>query len=189
MIKNNLHGLVLTGGQSKRMGVDKSQLSYHGMPQKDWLHALLLKFCDKVFLSVREIKSDEKLPQIEDIHPFSSPINGVISALEKFPDKAWLVVSCDMPFIDEATLSHLISHRKKEVLVSCFRDNEDKYPEPMIALWEPESLPFLRNFIENDIRPRRFILSNPSNIIQIPDKKSLRNINTREEYNQALREL
>ena len=32
-----IKGLVLTGGKSTRMGTDKSELNYHGKPQKEWL--------------------------------------------------------------------------------------------------------------------------------------------------------
>ena len=189
MIKNNLYGLVLSGGQSRRMGRDKSRLSYHGTSQREWLYHLLRNVCEKVFISVKEKEKEEHLPQIPDMHTFGSPLNGIISALEQHPEKAWLVVSCDMPFLDISILKHLIDHREKEAQVTCFMDSDNQNPEPMIAIWEPNCIPSLRNFIKKDVRPRSFIRSHIANIIQISDKKALTNINTESDYKKAVDDL
>ncbi|MFT5737968.1 MAG: molybdopterin-guanine dinucleotide biosynthesis protein A, partial [Maribacter sp.] len=38
MISNaKIYGLVLAGGKSTRMGVDKGLITYHGLPQRDYL--------------------------------------------------------------------------------------------------------------------------------------------------------
>ena len=47
-----LHGLVVCGGQSTRMGMDKSQLQYHGVPQREWLYELLQPLCEDVYISL-----------------------------------------------------------------------------------------------------------------------------------------
>ena len=44
-------GLILAGGSSSRMGYDKSEIQYYGMPQYQRLNNLLLNHCDTVFLS------------------------------------------------------------------------------------------------------------------------------------------
>jgi molybdopterin-guanine dinucleotide biosynthesis protein A len=54
----SMNGLILVGGQSVRMGTDKSQLSYHGKPQWQYLYDLLLPFCQKTYLSCRQNQKD-----------------------------------------------------------------------------------------------------------------------------------
>lgn len=49
-----IKGLVLTGGRSTRMGRDKSQLNYHGKPQKEYVKGLLEKEGIETFYSIRE---------------------------------------------------------------------------------------------------------------------------------------
>ena len=54
-----LNGLVLAGGKSTRMGKDKGQISYHGIPQSTYLYNLLKDICDNTFLSIREDQQNQ----------------------------------------------------------------------------------------------------------------------------------
>ena len=49
----NSKGLVLTGGKSTRMGTDKSELNYHGKPQKEFIKKLLEQEGLKTYYSVQ----------------------------------------------------------------------------------------------------------------------------------------
>ena len=60
-----LHGLVVCGGQSTRMGMDKSQLQYHGVPQREWLYELLQPLCEDVYISCNA----EQAAEIGDSYP------------------------------------------------------------------------------------------------------------------------
>ena len=188
-IEKGLYGLVLSGGESKRMGKDKSKLSYFGISQREWCYGLLGKFCEKVFISVKTYEEDETLPQVEDRFSFRSPLNGILSAMEASPGKAWLAVSCDMPFLNEEAVGFLLNQRDDSSLVTCFLDSDDKYPEPMVAVWEPECLPLLRVFSKESVRPRKFISENSSNMVLAPEKRWLTNVNTDEEYRKVLSQL
>ena len=50
---NDIMGLVLAGGRSQRMGMDKGMLQYHGKPQREYLYEQLEPICSRVFLSIR----------------------------------------------------------------------------------------------------------------------------------------
>ncbi len=45
--KPDIYGLILTGGFSKRMGMEKAQLNYHGKPQFSYLFELIKPFCEE----------------------------------------------------------------------------------------------------------------------------------------------
>ena len=51
---DKLYGLVLSGGKSTRMGTDKGLITYHGIPQREYIYKLLEEVCDATFLSIRD---------------------------------------------------------------------------------------------------------------------------------------
>ena len=111
-----LLGLVLAGGESRRMGVDKGTIRYHGVPQRLHAAGLLARHTESVFVSVRP----DQLPTLEpalapmlDPAPGLGPMAGLLAAIGHRPDAAWLVVACDLPFLDEATLAALVAGRKE----------------------------------------------------------------------------
>jgi molybdopterin-guanine dinucleotide biosynthesis protein A len=133
-----IHGLILAGGRSSRMGRDKSLIPFHGKPQREYLAELLANYCDNVFLSRK--KNDGVFPTfktIPDNYPTDSPLNGILSAFDVHPDVAWLTVPVDMPWVDSKTITSLISNRDIYKAATCFLDSDGKNPEPLLPLWEP----------------------------------------------------
>ncbi len=105
-----LYGLILCGGQSSRMGEDKSMLDYHGLPQREYLFALLQRFCVRVYTSCRAEQSiPANLNPLPDVLAIKGPMNGIVSAFRAHSHTAWLVVAVDMPFIDDAAIQRTVS--------------------------------------------------------------------------------
>ena len=79
-----MNGLVLAGGESTRIGMDKAIIDYHGQPKYIHVYKLLEKCCDQVFVSSKEKRYP--LPTILDLPEFHSLglIAGVFSAFEEF---------------------------------------------------------------------------------------------------------
>lgn len=179
------YGLILAGGQSSRMGKDKSALNYHGQPQLEFLFNLLRKLVEKTYVSVRKGQSVSFTDQvIEDRFSTKGPINGILSALSAWPDKSWLVLAVDLPFISQQTIEQLIEGRDKTSLATAFATKESGLPEPLVALWEARSRPILKKFhIDEDMRcPRKFMLSHQVHLIHPTDDRELYNANYPEEY-------
>ena len=122
-----LHGLILTGGRSTRMGQDKSQLIYHGKPQREHLTELLTPYCEVVFWSVNADQAVESTaanqPVVVDRFDFPGPLNGILSSFAHDPSAAWLVVACDMPLLTTRSLDALLRGRNpaKRATVSMIR--------------------------------------------------------------------
>lgn len=179
-----LFGLVLAGGISNRMGKDKSELDYYGVPQKDYAFQLLESICEKVFTSInRDASLSSFKNPIKDRYPINSPLNGILTAFHHSPKKAWLTLPVDMPAVDLATLQLLLSHRNINKMATCFYDSEGNQPEPLLAIWEPMAFESLMAFYQNGKKsPREFLTMSDVEILQVPDKKVLRSINTQEEF-------
>ena len=183
-----LNGLVLTGGKSSRMGSDKGGLVYARLPQLEHLFHALSTVCDNVYFS--DAKDAEPRPNaIRDRFDIKGPMNGILSAFHQSPDSAWLIVAVDMPLVDENVLKFLKVHRDRSKIATCFYNEQERFPEPLLTLWEPAAFPLLQKFYNaGRISPRDFLKKNDINLLLPEDPKILLNINTPEDF-QKFRDL
>lgn len=187
-----IYGLVLAGGASKRMGVDKATLSYLGKSQLQRAFELLQPLVAKTFVSVRAEQRDEPtragLPQIVDAaeHAGLGPIAGIAAAQAQHPDVAWLILACDLPFASEAALRFLIEHRNAQHMATAYRSSHDDLPEPLCAIWEPASRAPVASWIAAGKQcPRKLLINSDALLLVQPDPQTLDNVNTPDEYRNA----
>ncbi len=181
---NGLYGLVLAGGQSSRMGVDKSLISYHGLPQKDYAFHLLDDFCEQVYTSVSDSAIHQgALNEIRDKFSLSTPLDGILSAFAEHSNVAWLSLPVDMPLVDHDILAFLIKNRDENKVATCFMDTDGKNPEPLLVIWEKSASKLLHAYYKQGKKsPREFLLSADIKLLEVPRKNALRNVNTPQEW-------
>ena len=188
MIYTDVYGLILAGGKSVRMGTDKGLLDYKGKPQREYLFDLLSKLCEHVFTSCRKEQNvPSSLNPITDKFDYTGPINGILSGLQTNPEKAWLIIAVDMPFVDQPSLEFLLKNRQKNKVATCFLHEPENFPEPLLTLWEPAAYPLLVSYAAGgNISPRLFLESNPVGVLKPPEKKILSNINYKKDMGPLL---
>ncbi|TLF40379.1 molybdenum cofactor guanylyltransferase [Maribacter aurantiacus] len=189
-----MYGLVLSGGKSTRMGQDKGLISYHGVPQREYLYRLLEDVCDKTFMSVRHDQQGDIPPTLNTIldkDEFRGPYNGLLSAHKEYPGVAWLVLACDLPLIDKESLMELIGKRDTKKMATAFAQRENPLPEPLCAIWEPEALRTSIAYLEagNGTCPRKFLINNDVLLVFPKRPEVLLNANSQEEYKEAVQKL
>ncbi len=182
-----IHGLILAGGSSSRMGRDKAALVYDGRRQLDRAFELAGRHVSQVFVSVRSSQAEDpdraRRPLIVDSAEGEGPIVGIRSALAAFPDAAWLVLACDLPFLSDAAIRQLLAGRDPSVLATAFRSAHDGLPEPLCAVWEPAARDALTLYQSTGGRcPRKFMMRHPVKLLEPEDPRALDNINTPDEY-------
>lgn len=181
-----LYGLVLTGGMSTRMQKDKAKLVYHDKPQAQHCFELLSRFCSRVFVSNRQTQaadaSAHALPQIHDVFTGFGPIGGILSALKGHPCAAWLVIACDLPLIDDATIADLLAARNPFKLATAYVGSSE-FPEPLCAIYEPKSVYRLMAFLAAGIHcPRKVLINSDTKLATLRNPNALDNANSPEEY-------
>jgi molybdopterin-guanine dinucleotide biosynthesis protein A len=186
-----IFGLVLAGGRSTRMQRDKAALTYRGRTQLEWAVSLLQPHAERVFVSVRPDQTDEptraRFEQIVDSAQNLGPIAGIMAAQAKYPHAAWLVLACDLPFLDGGTLTNLIGARQPKCLATAYRSSHDGLPEPLCAIYEPGSRePLIAHVASGKICPRKFLINADVELIDEPNPQALDNVNTPEEYGSAI---
>ncbi|MEO1011711.1 MAG: NTP transferase domain-containing protein [Bacteroidota bacterium] len=194
ILADSLYGLVLSGGQSSRMGRDKGLITYYDKPQREYLYQLLDALCQKTFMSVRSEQRDKipsKFNVILDEDKFRGPFNGLLSAHLQFPKAAWLVLACDLPLIDSIALRRLISERDITAMATAYALKDNPLPEPLCAIWEPESLVRAKTYLEDGKGscPRKFLIHSRIKLVFPKNPQVLLNANSHEEYRMALEKL
>ena len=192
ILAGKLYGLVLSGGRSTRMGKDKGLINYHGIPQRDYIYNLLNEVCDETYMSIRKDQVDEipkNVKVIVDENVYKGPYNGILTAHRQFPDVAWLVLACDLPLIDAASLRELIASRNSTKLATTFVLKENPLPEPLCAIWEAEGLKLSVDYMNSQQGncPRKFLINNEVELVFPKDEKVLLNANSENEYQEALK--
>jgi molybdopterin-guanine dinucleotide biosynthesis protein A len=196
----SVFGLVLAGGQSTRMKRDKATLAYHGgKTQLERAMELLGPRVKRAFVSVRPGQTDPvraRFEQIVDTREGLGPIAGITAAQARYPDAAWLVLACDLPFLEAATLDYLLAERDPMRQATAFRSSHsgnpkhNGLPEPLCAIYEPSSREaILAHLASGKDCPRKFLIKGDTKLIDQPNPRALDNVNTPEEYGSAMTSL
>lgn len=190
-----LRGLVLAGGLSQRMQTDKGRLRYgaQGREQREVAAALLAEVCQDVFVSCRADQAAELpsgLQPLPDTFLGLGPVGGILSAFQRDPNAAWLVLACDLPFLTATTLRELVAGRQPSRLATAFRSPDNEFPEPLITIFEPRAYPELLRFLSLGYScPRKMLINSDVEVLPTPTAGELRNVNTPAQREEAQSEL
>jgi molybdopterin-guanine dinucleotide biosynthesis protein A len=135
-----LSAILLAGGLSRRMGVDKATLHVSGEPLWKWQVGLLGNLRpDAVWISARTVPSwcPPGIEVVLDAQPSCGPLSGVVAGLRRLQTSHLLVLAIDLP---QMTPEHL---RK---LWGLARPGSGVIPlhgdhfEPLCAIYSAEAL-------------------------------------------------
>lgn len=141
---------IQAGGQSSRMGEDKSFVLYNGRPMIETVLAQVAGLGEQLFIVTNNPEPYAYLgvPTVSDIFPDHGPLGGIHTAIAHASHPHTLIVACDMPWLERPLLQYLISLRQTaDVVVPLW----DKFPEPLHAVYSKVCLPA----IEENLQAKR----------------------------------
>lgn len=172
-----LRAVVLAGGRSSRMGRDKALLDLGGETLLERTVRLLREFVDDVRVAVQPGAVPDavraRFPLVSDPAPDLGPAGGLLAAHAADPAAAWLVVACDLPGLDRATLAGLVAGRDPARGATAYGQVGSPDPEPLCAIYEPATLARLSG--QPALSPRRLLTTN---IRLLPATATLASANT-----------
>jgi molybdopterin-guanine dinucleotide biosynthesis protein A len=183
------YGLVVCGGQSSRMGTDKSMLQYFDKPQRYHVYDILLSFCEKVFISCNEQQSTT----IETGYEFITdditlgdigPMAALLSAIALYPKKNLLLIGCDYPFLKTNELEIFSAHCKNAP--AAFYNKTDDVYEPMLGWYPYDCFDELKRMYESKEFSLQYFLKSAQAVKYLPtDINCIQSIDTPEAYKTA----
>lgn len=179
--KNNITGIILAGGKSTRMGVDKGFVQWKGRPFVQ--HSIIAL---KPLVSKMIIVSDHSLydrlsyKRVKDSIQGAGPLSGLYSGLKESETELNLVLSCDVPLITSNILEKLVAAYHKGVdAVVCSADDKIM---PLVALYHKDCYKVCKALLDSGERRMMQLLDKLPNtryvILKEIEAKNVRNINS-----------
>lgn len=194
-----LGGIVLCGGRSTRMGTSKADLPFGPETMLQRVVRLLGEVADPL---VAVAARDQVLPALppatiitRDEREQRGPLEGLRAGLKALPvsiDAAY-VTSCDVPLLAPGFVTRMLELLEDHDIAVM---EIDGFPHPLSAIYRRSVLPKVEALLEQD-RLRPVFLFDASRTRRVkpaemaaadPGLRTLRNLNTPEDYRQALSE-
>lgn len=185
---NAISFLILAGGKSRRMGVNKADLDFNG---HTFLETLIIKARSMGFSDIiisgypHEIMG---ITPIMDEFPDCGPLGGMYSSFKSAQNKFCFIITVDVPDLVEETIFALIDeHRKKGNAITLLSQNDK--PEPLIGVYPTNCFEKIHPLITNGItKVFRLIDQYDYKIFKTPNENApMENINTPDDYNRFLK--
>lgn len=192
-------GVVLCGGQSKRMGQPKAWLPFHDELMLPRVVRLLSEVVAPLVVVAAPDQDVPPLPSeiaiVRDEERERGPLQGLAAGLAALNGRADAVYlsSCDVPFLKPAFVSRVIALLGDASI--CVPRVGD-FHHPLAAVYRLDVLDAVQQLLHNNrLRPVFLFESVPTRVVGAdelrdvdPTFQTLRNLNTPEEYQAALAE-
>ncbi len=192
-------GIVLCGGRSQRMGRPKAWLPFGGELMLPRVVRILSEVVQPVVVVAAPDQDVPPLPTnvaiVRDEEKGRGPLQGLaagLRALQGEADAAYLS-SCDVPFLRPAFVRRLIALLGEHAI--CVPHAEG-FHHPLAAVYRLDVAEVVSRLLaQNRMRPVFLFEEVPTRVVEAgeladadPTFQSLRNLNTPEEYDAALRQ-
>lgn len=180
-----LIGLVVCGGNSSRMGEDKSMIRYHQLPQCLHIYHQLEPFCKEIWIAGNESQStliDPAYNFMADSVSFGGhgPISPLLTAFEKFLGAHFLVIGCDYPMLQNDDIDALVNNRENNFDAVALFDAEENIFDPLLAIYENSFKEKLfENYREQQYSLQKILKAVKTKKVILPHK--IKSIDTKEE--------
>ena len=190
-------GIVLCGGKSTRMGVPKATLPFG---PETMVQRVIRLLGTQVNPIVTVAAADQALPPLpadvivaRDEREARGPLEGLRAGLKALPESvdAAYVTSCDVPLLVPAFVEHMLGLLGDHDIAVM---EIDGFTHPLSAVYRRSVLPHVESLLAQDrlrpvflfdaVKTRR--VSPDEMRVADPDLRTLRNLNTREDYEAAL---
>ena len=183
-------GVVLAGGQSRRMGRDKALVDVDGVAMAIRVaEAQRSAGCADVVLGGASARAVDGLglEVLREAHPGLGPLSGIDAGLNAALDRGhdlMMCCPCDVPDVTSAQLTPLVEAMSDPSIdVACVVS--DRGLEPLVSLWRAQSCcPVVReSLLNSDLAVRRVLGSLNMVTVSVTSPDAVANMNTQSDLN------
>lgn len=174
-------GLVLAGGQGRRMGgVDKGLQAWQGRPLVAHVLEALRPQVSRVLISANRhldqyaAWGDPVLPDPPGL-AFAGPLAGLLAGLQAVPEDAWLLTApCDSPRLPADLATRLLRAAEPHGLAYAQAEREHPTHALLHARWRE---PLARHLQSGGRAVLRWMQGEPHGVARFDDEAAFRNFN------------
>lgn len=183
-------GAVLAGGQSGRMGRDKSLLPIHGRTMLEHILGQIRPITDELIIGANDATryAFTGIPVIEDQVPGQGPLMGILSCLQASHHERVFVTACDIPDLPENFVRMMLRRAMTADLV--MPRNSEGQEEPLMAVYRKNLIPAARAALAQGKRRIVALFEEPGvrvAFVNMPPGDWYQNLNTPADYEKILK--
>ncbi len=171
---NDITGVILSGGKSSRMGINKSFLKLGDMTIIEHIIKLMKSNFGELLLITNSPSeySSFQLPMYEDIYKWNIPLAGIHSGLYYSRTESIFVISCDVPLMTTEMIQYIVDYKSEKPIKFCVAAG---YHQPLVGVYNKGLIPEIEKFFSiNSVNDKSFhqFLKNVAAEIIIPEDLS-----------------
>ncbi len=181
---HNITGIILAGGKSTRIGTDKAFLKLNGITFIEHIAKSISPFVNEIIIVSNNTAYDKLgYKRVEDLIKDSGPLAGLYTGLHYSKTAYNLVLSCDVPLVNDRVLNTLIDgiDGTSEVIQLKSLDRTI----PLIAIYKKECITKCLELLnKGERRLRAFVSKLNTKTITLKSDLDIyvKNINTLEQF-------
>ncbi len=147
---SDITGIILSGGKSSRMGVNKSLMKIGEITIIESVRDLMKSIFNDVILITNDPADYEflGLPLYEDIYKRLGPLSGIHSGLVHSSNDKNFIISCDMPLMTEQMIRYLVNYKTdKPVTVA----RAEGFIQQLCGLYSKSCLPEAKEILKETV--------------------------------------
>lgn len=184
-------GIILAGGKSSRMGVNKSFLKLGNQTIIERTAKLMKLIFNELIIITNS--PDEyaflNLPVYEDIYKSRGPLGGLHSGLKNSKTEKNFIISCDVPLMTKEMIEYIVNYKTEKPIAIC---EASGYYQSLVGIYQKIFANKIKDSIctDSNIKSKslfEFIDDNDVEIIKVEhlpfyDKKIFFNLNSPEDF-------
>lgn len=177
-------GIILAGGLSSRMGVDKGLLEFNGVELVKTTIDVLRQVVDSLLIVSNNADYHKfGFQVVEDIHPLKGPLSGIHTGLTHSSTELNLFLPCDSPLVSKSILQKLIKQHHFHTEMTYLKHSSSVFP--LSAIYTKSSLPKIEEQLSADrlkVRNLMGVLKSKAVPLTKAEYKLMMNVNSPQDF-------
>lgn len=166
---SDITGIILAGGLSSRMGIDKALLKIGYQTIIERTSLLMSKVFKNILISTNDFESYRflGLSMVADVYKDHGPLSGIHAALGASKTDRNFILSCDLPMMSEEMIRYIIEFNSSNPISIPVANGRDQY---LCGVYHKSLIPVIEKMISDSTQRKKENGKNSTSMTQLIEK-------------------